>query len=368
MWQERYPNIEVVLELHTSTADQLNKIMLTMGTEVAPDIIDTAGTLLYSYVVNNGVVDIAPFLERDGLTEEWFPHTLDEVRYPFETGTGLYALPYDWVGGVLVYNRDHFDQVGMAYPDASWLWEDLRTAARRLAQDADGDGAPDIWGFALSDLNYVVFDPAVRAYGGEILTPDRRAAAINNQAAAEVLSLLRGMVIEDSSTAFAMGNTLFSAGRAAMEITGSWSVRAVDNAGVRYGVAPVPLGPVSRSSYGGSNVWAVIKRPNQDMEAVWTILKELTGYETLRLISNTYALPARRTLIPDWQVTPVNQVLIDSALYMHHGGWTPDWSSWQIAKRNELHLAVQGAVPIPEALERAAAAINRVLAEAYPVQ
>lgn len=367
-WKDRYPDINVELELHTSTADQLSKVMLTMGTEVAPDIMDTAGTLLYSYVVNNGIVDLAPYLERDGLIEEWFPHTLDEVRYPFENGEGIYALPYDWVGGVLVYNKDLFDQVGMEYPDPSWTWDDLRLAARRLTQDTNGDGVPDVWGFSIQELGNVPFDPVVRAYGGEILSPDRKSAAINNQAAAQVLELFYTMVVEDRSTAFRQGNTLFATDRAAMEVLGSWSLRAVDNAGVNYGATVVPQGPVTRSSYGGSNVWAVIKRPNQDMEAVWTIMKELVSYETLRLISNEYGLPARRSLIPEWEITKVNQALIDSSPYMHDGGWTPDWSTWQIAKRAELDPAVQGARPIPEALERAEHAINRVLSEAYPVE
>lgn len=366
VWREKYPDIQVELELHTSTADQLGKVMLTMGTDVAPDIIDTAGTLLFSYVVNHGVVDIGPYLERDGLVEEWFPHTLDEVRYPFDTGTGLYALPYDWVGGVLVYNKDLFDQVGMAYPDPSWTWDDMRIAARRLTQDTNGDGMPDIWGFHIQELGNVPFDPVVRAYGGGILTEDRKAAAINSRAAAEVLELFYGMVTEDRSTAFRQGAGLFASGRVAMEVLGSWSVRNIDNAGVNYGVTMVPQGPVGRSSYGGSNVWAVIKRPSQDMEAVWTIMKELVSYETLRLISNEYGLPARRSLIPDWELTPVNQALMESAPYMFHGEWTPDWSTWQIAKRGELDPAVMGARPIPEALERAEAAINRVLLEAYP--
>lgn len=368
VWQEKYPDIDIQLELHTSTADQLNKVMLTMGTEVAHDIIDTAGTLLFSYVVNNGVVDIAPYLERDGLVDEWFPHTLDEVRYPFATGGGLYALPYDWVGGVLIYNKDLFDQVGMAYPDPSWTWEDLRVAARRLTQDTDGDGVPDIWGFHILDLGNVPFDPTVRAYGGDILTADRKASLLNSRAAAEVLELFYGMVTEDRSTAFGQGGGLFASGRVAMEVLGSWSVRNVDNAGINYGVTVVPQGPVTRSIYGGSNVWAVVKRPGQDMEAVWTVLKELVSYDTLRLISNEYGLPARRTLIPDWELTPVNQALMESAPYMRHGEWTPDWSTWQLNKRNELNPAVLGARPIPEALERAEATINRVLSEAYPEQ
>ena len=294
VWQEKYPDIQVELELHTSTADQLSKVMLTMATDVAPDVIDTAGTLLFSYVVNNGVVDVAPYLERDGLTDEWFPHTLDEVRYPFETGTGLYGLPYDWVGGVLVYNTDLFDQTGMVYPDPTWTWEDVRIAARRLTQDTDGDGVPDVWGFHVQELGNVPFDPVVRAHGGSILTPDRKAAAINSPAAAQVLELFYGMVNEDRSTGFRQGANLFALGRVAMEVVGSWTIRNVDNQGTNYGVTTVPAGPAGRSAYGGSNVWAVIKRPGQDMEAVWTIVKELVSYDTLRLISNEYGLPARR--------------------------------------------------------------------------
>lgn len=365
VWQEKFPDIEVVLELHTSTADQVQKVMVTMGTDVAPDIIDTAGTYLFSYVAAGGGVDIAPYLQRDFDINDWFPHTLEEVRYPHEVGEGLYAVPYDWVGGVLVYNKDMFDQAGLPYPDESWTWEDLRLAARRLTRDTNGDGLPEQWGFNLVGLNNVTFDAVVRSYGGELLTQDRRASALNSQATAEVLQLYYGMVVEDRSTAFRRGTTLFASGMAAMEVMGSWTVRTVDAAGINYGVTMVPQGPVTRTSYGGSNVWAVIKRQNQDMEAVWTIMKELVSLDTLRLISNEYGLPSRLSLVADWVPTPVNQVLMESSIYMRDGGWTPDWGTWQILKNNELFPAVDGAVPIPEAIERAVTGINAILAQAY---
>lgn len=365
IWQAKYPDIDIVLELHSSTADQVAKVMLTAGTEVAPDIVDTAGTLLFSYVVNGAAVDIAPYVERDLDVDDWFPHSWDEVRYPHETGRGLYALPYDWVGGVLVYNKDLFDQAGMPYPDETWTWEDLRLAARRLTQDTNGDGITDIWGYQLSTLNNVTFDPLVRAYGGELLSVDRRESRLNSPAAAEVLQLYYEMVHQDRSTSYRNAGTALATGRSAMEVMGSWTVRTVDAAGINYGVEMVPQGPVARASYGGSNVWAVIKRQNQDMEAVWTVLQELVALDTLRLISNEYGLPSRLSLIPDWVPTPVNQALVRSAPYMRDGGWTPDWSNWQNAKQVELFAAVGGTVPIPEALERAVNVINLFLDQAY---
>src|SRR5690606_13600108 len=99
-------------------------------------------------------------------------------------------------------------------------------------------------------------DPLVRAYGGELLSEDRRTSLLNSQAAADVLQLYYEMVHEDGSTSYRNAGTAFATGRSAMEVMGSWTVRTVDAAGLNHGVEMVPQGPVTRVSYGGSNVWA----------------------------------------------------------------------------------------------------------------
>ncbi len=364
--QEKYPDIEIEVELFANTGDMQNKLTVSLGTDLVPDIVDTAGTLFFSHVVAGGIVDLAPHLSRVLDIEDWLPHVIDEVRYPHGTGAGIYGLPYDWVGSVMVYNRDLFSQSGLAFPDDTWTWDDLRAAARGIARDVNGDGENDIWGYYLPSLDHQRFDPLVRAYGGQVLSEDRHEALFGPSGAEEVLQLYSDMVHQDRSTPPIGVAAPFNQGRTGIYVGGSWEVRAIDaTEDINYGVEMVPQGPVTRSMYGGSNLWVVMKRPSQEIDAVMRILSELVSYESVVTTSSEYNLPTRRSLISQWNLTPTSAVLARSVEYMRDGEWTPDWAQWQAAKRTELHPVLQQERPIPEGIQRAIDAVNRVLEEAY---
>ncbi len=313
-------------------------------------------------------MDLAPLLERDAAVrkDDWFPHTLDEVRYPYRTGGALYALPYDWVGGVMFYNQSLLEAAGLDTPGEAWTWVDLRQAAKKLVRDRDGDGKTDVWGFAVNST-HLVFDPIVRAYGGQVLAPDRSRAALDSPQAAEGLKLLVAMIQEDRSSPPPGVAASFAAGQAAIQISGSWDTRTfAATPDLRWGVQMVPQGPVKRDIYGGANVWEVMRRPNQDLQAVWTVVKELVSLRTVRAFSaaQPYNLPARRSLVRDWPRTPVTQVLAASAPYMRDADWSVDWAQWQAAKRAEIDPVLAGKRSVTEGLARAAQAINAVLERA----
>jgi ABC-type sugar transport system permease subunit/ABC-type glycerol-3-phosphate transport system substrate-binding protein len=62
------------------------------------------------------------------------------IRRPGRDGeTRVWAMPFGGaLGKVLFFRKDLFDEAGVAYPDASWTWEDLYQACRRLADPARG--------------------------------------------------------------------------------------------------------------------------------------------------------------------------------------------------------------------------------------
>src|SRR5688500_20242642 len=82
------------------------------------------------------------------------------VRLPELRSIVQYGFPYGMGGSamVFVYNRDHFQEVGLKEPSADWknpwTWEDYRQAAIRLTK-RNGDaitraGAEQIGNFANS--------------------------------------------------------------------------------------------------------------------------------------------------------------------------------------------------------------------------
>ena len=91
----------------------------------------------------------------------------------YKVSDNYYGLPRDFQTIVLFYNKDMFDAAGMAYPTASWTWDDLRAAAKQLTLDKNGDGIADQYGFScdLWDME-LCWSEAIWAYGGEVINAD----------------------------------------------------------------------------------------------------------------------------------------------------------------------------------------------------
>lgn len=364
-WQAKYPHIEIEVQMYPGFFDRM---IVVMGTEQAPDIIDTAGTYLFGHVIRGGAVDLAPFIERDTelAPEDFWAGPWNEVRWPQPDGSGIYGLPYDIVGTVMYYNKSLLSSAGVPFPDEAWSWFDVRDAARKVARDLNGDRVNEIWGFNLN-LGHTVYDLIVKSFGGRILSEDRRRAAINSPEAAAATQFFVDLILQDRSAAI---GPAFHAGNVGISVDGSYYVRTIGPVeDIDWGVTLTPKGPVRRVVYGGSNVWEVMRRPGQDMEAVLTILKELLSQETIEAFwtsyHSPYSLPGTRRVTGAIDLTPMQQLLAQSVEFMEDGEWSPDWAVWQAAKRQEITPATTGERSVAEALLRAQQEIDKVLANAY---
>ena len=80
----------------------------------------------------------------------------DNQLKPARFGEGpLYAFTRDYNLSMLYYNRDHFDALGLDYPDETWTWDDLAAVAQKLTIDFDKDGVTDQWGFVGLDYGHL---------------------------------------------------------------------------------------------------------------------------------------------------------------------------------------------------------------------
>ncbi len=76
--------------------------------------------------------DLAPLMESDASfqRDDFYPGTMD--RYNLQGGQ--WVLPRYFYVQVLSYNKDLFQQAGLAAPKAGWTWTDLLGAAEQLAR------------------------------------------------------------------------------------------------------------------------------------------------------------------------------------------------------------------------------------------
>jgi multiple sugar transport system substrate-binding protein len=366
-WQAAHTDIDIEI---VNYPDFWNKLLVLMSTDQAPDIVDTAGTYIFGHVIRGGAVNLAPMLEKDSTLskDSFWPGPWNEVRWPQPDGQGIYGLPYDTVGAVLWYNNELLRNAGVSAPNSTWNWFDLRTAAKKIARDTDGDGQMDLWGIGAA-ATHEFFDPLVKSFGGVILNPDRKSAGIESPQAIQATQFVTDMIQEDRAAVMGGG---IAGGKVAFQIGGSFNINTFARIeGLDWGIAPVPRGPVAHNTYGGSNMFEVMHRPGQDLQAVWTILKLLLTQETIEAFWTSYqapySIPSVRSVAARTKMNTIQQILAQSVGFMSDADWSPDWAIWQAAKRSGIEPVLRGERSAAEGVMRAAQEINKVLDQAYGI-
>lgn len=210
----------------------------------------------------------------------------------------LYGFPRDNDTTVLYYNKDLFDAAGVAYPDDTWAWDDLREAAAALTV-TDSAGRTLQYGVALEANKYPNW---VHQNGGQIFDDPLNPTEfrLHLPAAVQALQYIADMInVDGSAPSFdaqqQMGSTteLFSTGRVAMVMTNAARVPTFIDAGFNWNVAPLPMGPtgIRANTLGGAGY--VMATSPADTDAAWTFLQFLSGPSGQAIFAATgLAVPA----------------------------------------------------------------------------
>lgn len=368
---KKHPDIRMEPKLF---ANYWDKLWVLAGTKDAPDIVDIGGGYLFDFVLADAMVNLDPYVKRDLKMEDYFGPPWTYTLYPYEKGS-CYAVPYTWVISVLYYNKDMFDRAALSYPDETWDWNTLGSTASKLTRDTNGDGKIDQWGFDIHSDYYTYVDPMIASFGGKLLNEARNAAELDSPGTRAAVQFLVDL-IHKHKVALPPPNSASSAfrnGGTAMTIEGSWNIHGIYRNIDRFDwdVAMVPKGPQARVTYGGPDCWGIMRRPGQDLNAVWTVIKELISKETLEVMAfggGGGRVPILRSLALSerWferNLAPAHKIaLLQSAPYMWNIS-SPGWSAWQRVKNTELVRALRGECSVEDALRRAKVGIDEVLAK-----
>ncbi|MBA8795379.1 multiple sugar transport system substrate-binding protein [Friedmanniella endophytica] len=82
---------------------------------------------------------------------------MDAAKYPTNLydpwkfdGKNLYCIPENIQSTALFYNKDHFDEAGLDYPDATWTWDKVVEVAPQLQKSSGGKVTR--WGLDIGTL------------------------------------------------------------------------------------------------------------------------------------------------------------------------------------------------------------------------
>ena len=144
----------------------------------APDVFAMDGPLGPDYQTRDVLLDLTPYIEGEGYDLSQLD---DNAVKDFTTADGAqFGLPRDLNVIALFYNKEMFDDAGIAYPDDTWDWAKLVEVGKQLTKDTNGDGTPDQWGVYTETTDMEnAWSSFVWQAGGDILTADGTKSALD---------------------------------------------------------------------------------------------------------------------------------------------------------------------------------------------
>ncbi|GAA1939242.1 ABC transporter substrate-binding protein [Kitasatospora viridis] len=213
-----HPNISVTVQL-TASSEYWTKMQADATSGSAPDVFWMNGPNAQLYESNGILMPLSDKLTANGLSLSNYPSSLDSL-YSYK-GT-QYGIPKDFDTVGLWYNKKLFDAAGVKYPDATWTWQDLQSAAAKLTDSAKGQYG--ILAPPFGQENY--YDTILQA-GGSIISPDGKTSGYDQPADIAGLKFWTDLVKAGYSPSLkSMTDTypsqLFEGGKVAMYYGGSW--------------------------------------------------------------------------------------------------------------------------------------------------
>lgn len=320
---EAFETINPTIDVKVTVADwdtYWDKLLTGLSGGAAPDVFAMDGPLFPDYQARNVLLDLAPYVAKDGYD---LGQLAEQGVAVFKTGDGgQYGLPRDLNVIALYYNKAMFDAAGIAYPDDTWDWAKLVDVGKQLTKDSDADGQTDQWGLytETSDMeNYWL--SLVWQNGGSFFGADGKATALTSSEAAGGVQFLQDLIYKDKILAepaiFAETGDAFEQGLAAMEINGSWLVPTDEAAGLDFGIAPLPSGPAGRfTSVNPTGV--VVYKSTKSPDAAWAFVKYLASPAAQeQLMQLRAALPVSKEVLAGPYATSFDgaKVFADSLAY-----------------------------------------------------
>lgn len=343
-FEKSHPNIKIRVAL-TPWDSYWTKLQTAATGGSAPDVfwLNLANFKLYA---SNGVIlPLTKMIKSDHID---LGNYYDTITTGYQWKGDQYALPKDIDTICLWYNKKLFDAAGMKYPDTSWTWDNVATAATKLTDRSKG-----VYGIAAALADQTNFYDTILQAGGQIISADGRKSGYDSDAAIAGLSFWTDLILKyhASPTLAQMTDTepqqMFSSGKVAMYYGGSWEALALKDvpyAVANAGVTVMPKGKVRATvSNGlGNVVYAKTKHPKE----AWEFVKFLGSKEAALIQARTgTVIPAYKGTADIW-VKSIPQFdltsFVDELSYAHAYPASVNTPVWQDYVVKQLPAAWTG--------------------------
>jgi multiple sugar transport system substrate-binding protein len=274
-----------------SGPDPMQQVSTFCAGGKCPDVV-MAWELTYAGLADRGVLlDLRAMLARDpDFAAQLKADGITALYDTFAFGGGQYALPEQWSGNFVFYNRALFAEAGLRQPPARWeepwSFADFLAAATALTK-RDGSGKVTQWGFVDTWVPYYSAGLFGMNNGTPWCRPQINPTHLNfdDDAFIEGVQFYADLAAKhrvapkaaDAQSISTMD--LFSSGMAAMALGGHWRYQTFHRAdGLDFDVTVLPVGPRGRGSQSniGTTGLAIAASSPRKQQA-WEFVKFATG-------------------------------------------------------------------------------------------
>lgn len=360
LWAKDYPDVRLDIQALPING-YLDKFTASTLGGSPPDVVDLDTTWV-STVAAQGLLE-----PLDDLVAQLPVDDLAPAAWQASQFKGVqYAVPNRSGPGVYYYNKTVFDKAGVPYPENGWTYADLLETAKKLTIPGDqyGIGVPA----DISDPSNVttMFAPMLWAMGGDFLTEDGSAAAINSPEGVAAITYWSDLYVTHKVAPEGTPNftttrdiqPLFEANKVGLLTSSSNSFDAFSkNPTLEWGVV---LSPENVNRGGGWTMGIPVGASNP--EGAKQFLVWLSNPEILAQVMNRFPANQKALDLPPWN-DPEKAIFKEAELGGRSVPSVAGWFQMQEATILELQKILVGQSTPQQAADAAAAAINRIIAD-----
>lgn len=283
-FKKTHPNINVSIEV-TPFNQYWTKLETSATGGSAPDIAWMNGPNFLKYASNDVILPLDKQIAADKVDLKNYPPAMVSL---YTYNGKHYALPKDFDTVGLWYNKTMFDAAGVKYPDASWTWNTLRDAARKLTNPAKA-----VWGIAAQLADQEGYYNTILQNDGYVISNDKKSSGFDKPETLGGLGLWIDLINHNwSPNLEQMTDTppisLFESGKVAMLYGGDWN--AIEFGQNQYtrnkvDVAVMPQGKKRAAVIHG--IGNVIFASTRYPQAAWEFVKYLGSKEAANTLAST---------------------------------------------------------------------------------
>lgn len=352
-FETEHPNIRVSVQQQTYEDAVEKYITASLGGE-APDVMRVPNDRLGDLAELDLIAPVDQFISVSTL-DTYVSMAVDAMKYK----GGIYALPASYDSLALIYNRDLLEQKGFSGPPGTL--DELVTMAKTLT-------CADRYGFVMPITDPYWWFAFQHGFGGRIFD-EKGAPGIGGEGSVKATEFLFGLqkehrVLPGGDVDKNIMMSLFTEQRAAMIVTGPWSIGDIRAADVNYGIAPLPKNTEADehcSPLVGVKGYVISRECGHKLEA-YQLIRFLTSHNVTKdfaLVSDT--LPSVRTVYGEKEIRE-NEVIQGFLAQSETGQKAPsipEMSKIWNPLTNGLELAYSGDKSIEQALSDAQSEIEK---------